>query len=93
MPAFKLIHAVELDEFTTALKRYGWQEEDFSVAEEEYDPATAEVEAKTGEVIITCTLTHRVGVYSLGRGSYWVTDFVDDLQAGKFGKPAHAPGT
>ena len=53
----------------------------------------AGLEAATGEVIITCTLTHRVGVYYLGRGSYWVTDFVDDLQAGKFGKPARAPDT
>jgi hypothetical protein len=92
MPAFKLIHAVELDQFTAALKRYGWDEKDFRVAEEEYDPATAEVEAETGEVIITCTLTHRVGVYHLGRGSDWVTDFVDDLQAGKFGKSALARG-
>jgi len=92
MAAFKLVHAVELDQCTAALKRYGWHEEDFSVAEEKYDPATAEVEAETGEVIITCTLTHRVGVYHLGRGSYWVTDFVDDLQAGKFGKPALARG-
>jgi hypothetical protein len=92
MAAFKLVHAVELDQFTAALKRFGWHEGDFSVAEEEHDPATAEVEAETGEVIITCALTHRVGVYHLGRGSYWVTDFVDDLQAGKFGKPPLARG-
>jgi hypothetical protein len=63
MPAFKLIRAVELEQLTAALKGYGWHEKNFSVAEEEYDPATAEVEAETGEVIITCTLTHRVGVY------------------------------
>jgi hypothetical protein len=43
MPAFKFVHGAELDEFTAALTRYGWQEQDFSVAEEEYDPATAEV--------------------------------------------------
>ena len=53
MPAFKFVNAVKLDQFTVALKRYGWYEVDFSVAEEEYDPATAEVEAQTGEVILT----------------------------------------
>ena len=53
MPDFKLVHAAELDEFTAALKTHGWHEEDFRVEEEEYDPATAEVEAETGEVIIT----------------------------------------
>jgi hypothetical protein len=29
MPALKLIHALELDQFTAALKRYGWHEKDF----------------------------------------------------------------
>ena len=92
MPAFKLVHAAELDEFTAALKTHGWHEEDFRLEEEEYDPATAEVEAETGEVIVTCARTHKVGVYHVGRGSYWVTDFVDDLLAGKFGKPEHTQG-
>jgi hypothetical protein len=53
MPAFEFVHGAELDEFTAALTRYGWQEQDFSVAEEEYDPATAEVAAQTGQVILT----------------------------------------
>jgi hypothetical protein len=92
MAAFKLVHAKELDDFTDALKRHGWHEEDFRVEEEAYDPATAEVESETGEVIIACTRTHQVGVYHLGRGSSWVTDFVDDLQAGKFGRPPYAQG-
>jgi hypothetical protein len=29
MPAFKLIHALELDQFTAALKRYGWHGKGF----------------------------------------------------------------
>ena len=92
MPAFKLVRTAEWDEFTDALKKHGWHEEDFRVEEEEYDPATAEVESETGEVIVTCTRTHRVGVYQLGRGTSWVTDFTDDLQAGKFGRPLYAQG-
>lgn len=90
MHAFKLVQTKELDEFTNALKRNGWREENFRIEEEVYDPATAEVEAETGEVIITCTRTHAVVVYHLGRGSSWVMDFIDDLQAGKFGRPSNA---
>jgi hypothetical protein len=92
VPAFKLVHAEELAEFTNALKRHGWHEEDFRVEEEEYDQATAEVESEIGEVIITCTRTHNVRAYHLGRGSSWVTDFMDDLQADKFGRPSNTLG-
>ena len=85
MPAFKLIHKEELEQFSAALKGHEWRNEDFTIEEEAYDPAKAEVESEPGELIIACTRTHRVRVYHLGRGSSWVTDFVDDLAAGKFG--------
>ena len=92
MRAFELVRAEELNEFTHALRRLGWHEHDFGVEEEKHDPATAEVEAETGRLTIVCTRTHSVGVYHLGRGSSWVTDFVDDLQAGKFGRPSRTQG-
>ena len=85
MPAFKLIHKEELEQFSAALKGHGWRNEDFTIEEEAYDAAKAEVESEAGELIIACTRTHRVRVYHLGRGSSWVTDFVDDLATGKFG--------
>ena len=65
MRAFKLVNAEEWDEFTDALKKHGWHEEDFRVQEEAYDPATAEVESETGQLIITCSRTHSVGVYTI----------------------------
>jgi hypothetical protein len=92
MRAFELVRAEELNEFTDALRRLGWHEHDFGVEEEKHDPVTAEVEAETGRLTIVCTRTHSVGVYHLGRGSSWVTDFVDDLRAGKFGRPSRTQG-
>ena len=92
MPDFKLVQAGELEAFAHALRSLGWHERDFGVEEEAHDPATAEVEAETGKVTIVCTRTHTVRVYPLGRGSSWLTDFVDDLQAGKFGRPSIAQG-
>lgn len=88
MPAFKLIRADELREFSEVLTRNAWREEDFQVEEEVYDPATAEVEGCHGKVLIDCRRTHAVGVYPVGRGSSWVSDFADDLRAGKFGRPS-----
>ena len=92
MPPFKLLRTDELAEFTAVVKTHGWHEEDFGIEEQAYDPATAEVESESGEVIITCARTHHVGVYHLGRGSSWVADFSDDLKAGKFGPPPTTQG-
>jgi len=92
MRAFELVRAEELNEFTDALRRLGWHEYDFGVEEEKHDPVTAEVQAETGRLTIVCTRTHSVGVYHLGRGSSWVTDLVDDLGAGKFGRPSRTQG-
>ena len=88
MPSFKLVRADELAEFADVIRKHGWHEEEFTIEEQAYDPATAEVESESGEVIITCARTHHVGVYHLGRGSSWVTDFMDDLKVGKFGSPS-----
>ncbi len=84
MDDFKLIQPAELNAFREALDKSGRRAEDFRIEEDVYDPATAEVEAETGEVLVTCTLTHWVERYHVGRGSSWVADFADDLKAGKF---------
>jgi hypothetical protein len=93
MPAFKLILKAELEQFSATLKNHGWNNEDFTIEEEAYDPAKAEVESEAGELIVACTRTHRVRVYHLGRGSSWITDFVDDLATGKFGQSPKAVGS
>ena len=87
MPAFKLVQSKELTEFAHALSQYGWREQDFTLEEQVLDPATAEVESKTGDVIVTCARTHETAAYPVGRGSSWLADFVDDMRAGKFGRP------
>jgi len=55
MPAFKLILKAELEQFSATLKNHGWNNEPFTIEEEAYDPAKAEVESETGEVIVACT--------------------------------------
>ena len=84
---FKLVRTAELDEFGAILGRNGWRSEDFTVSEDVLDPATAEVEAKVGEVIVVCVRTHAVQQYPVGRGTSWVSGFDEDLRAGKFGRP------
>jgi hypothetical protein len=45
MEPFKLITQDELVDFAAALKGNGWQERDFELQEDVFDPRTAEVEA------------------------------------------------
>ena len=91
MDDLQLIQAAELNAFNAKCSRRSGQRWRISGLDEEvYDPATAEVEAETGEVLVTCTRTHRVERYHIGRGSSWVADFADDLKAGKFdASPTH----
>jgi hypothetical protein len=90
MEPFKLITQDELVDFAAALKGNGWQERDFELQEDVFDPRTAEVEAFFGRVGIRCFLTEAVEVYPLGPGSTWLSDFADDLQQGKFGQAPKA---
>ena len=87
MGGYELIRAAELDEFRDILARNGWRADDFTVLEEVHDPATAEVESEAGRVIVDCIRTHAVQQYHVGCGSSWVSEFADDLRAGRFGRP------
>lgn len=87
MRAFSMISPAELDDYVRALRDDGWREDDFELDEEVYDPATAEVEACLGHVAIKCRRTEVVAVYSMGGGSNWIAEFIDDLRLGKFGSP------
>jgi hypothetical protein len=69
MEPFKLITQDELVDFAAALKGNGWQERDFELQEDVFDPRTAEVEASFGRLGIRCFLTEAVEVYPLGPGS------------------------
>ena len=87
MTSFDLITDDELAQFSAALKKNGWREQDFELQEEELDQAEAEVETCTGQVGIRNLLTQAVEVYRLGPGWEWVVDFTRDLSNGKFGQP------
>ena len=71
---------------TVASKR--WKTSDFELQEEAFDQATAEVEARKGQVGVRCLLTQAVKVYPIGDGSDWVATFAADLESRKFGQPS-----
>ena len=88
MALYQLIGEKELTTLAAAIKRNGWKESDFELQEDVFDPATAEVEAALGEVGIKCLKTQAVAVYRIGPGLDWVSDFIEDLRLGKFGRPS-----
>jgi hypothetical protein len=85
MAKYSLITANDLEAFATAIQRQGLAEHDFELEEEVFDPQTAEVEARKGNVGVKCLRTDAVTIYALGDGSDWVTDFAADLASGRFG--------
>jgi hypothetical protein len=66
--AYLLITAGELDAFTVAVQRQGFDVHDFEFQEEVLDPQMAEVEARKGDVGIRCLRTNAVAAYPLGVG-------------------------
>jgi hypothetical protein len=88
MTSFELITDQDLSAFAATVRRNGWQTSDFELQEEAFDQATAEVEARKGQVGVRCLLTQAVTIYPLGDGSDWVATFAADLENGKFGQPA-----
>ncbi len=88
MASFELITDQDLTAFAANVRRNGWQMSDFEVQEEAFDQATAEVEARKGQVGVRCLSTQAVAVYPIGDGSDWVATFAKDLGNGRFGQPS-----
>ena len=88
MASFELITDQDLSAFAATVVRNGWQTSDFELQEDAFDQATAEVEARKGQVGVRCISTNAVTVYPLGDGSDWVATFAADLENRKFGQPA-----
>ena len=63
----------------------GFEASDFELQEEAFDPQTAEVEARKGDVGVRRLGKDAVAVYPLGDGSDWVAGFAADLAGGRFG--------
>ena len=83
--SYLLIMDSQLGAFAAAAREKGFEASDFELQEEVFDPQTAEVEARKGNVGVRCPRTEAVTVYPLGDGSDWVASFAADLGGGRFG--------
>lgn len=86
MASFALITDQDLATFAASVRRNGRQMSEFELQEDVFDPATAEVEARKGQVGVRCLSTEAVTVYPIGDGSDWVAEFAADLEKQKFGQ-------
>ena len=85
MASYVLLTDSQLRAFAAAAREKGFEASDFELQEEVFDPQTAEVEARKGNVGVRCLQTDAVTVYPLGDGSDWVASFAADLGGGRFG--------
>jgi hypothetical protein len=85
MGSYSLITDSQLGAFAAALRQEGFEASDFELQEEVFDPQTAEVEARKGNLGVRRLRTDAVAVYPLGDGSDWVAAFAADLGTGRFG--------
>ncbi|MBD0272606.1 MAG: hypothetical protein ICV73_11845 [Acetobacteraceae bacterium] len=85
MASYTLVTDSQLGAFAAAAQGAGFEASDFELQEEVFDPQTAEVEARKGDVGVRHLRTEAVAVYPLGDGSDWVAGFAADLANGRFG--------
>jgi hypothetical protein len=85
MSSYALVTDGELGAFAAAAREGGFEVADFELQEEEFDPQTAEVEARKGNLGVRRLQTEAVAVYPLGDGSDWVASFAADLASGRYG--------
>ena len=85
MTSYTLVTDSQLGAFAAAAQAGGFEASDFELQEEVFDPQTAEVEARKGDLGVRRPRTDAVAVYPLGDGSDWVASFAADLASGRFG--------
>jgi hypothetical protein len=85
MASYSLVTDGQLGAFAATARAEGFEVSDFELQEEAFDPQTAEVEARKGDVAVRRLRTGAVAVYPLGDGSDWVAGFAADLAGGRFG--------
>ena len=90
MASYSLVTDGQLGAFAAAAQEAGFEASDFELQEEVFDPQTAEVEARKGNLGVRRLRTEAVVVYPLGDGSDWVAGIAADLASGRFGGPAPA---
>ena len=85
MATYSLITDSQLGAFAAAAQAGGFEVSDFELQEAVFDPQTAEVEARKGDLGVRHLRTEAVAVYPLGDGSDWVASFAADLGNDRFG--------
>ena len=85
MASYSLVTEGQVSAFAAAARTAGFEASDFEIQEEAFDPQTAEVEARKGDVGVRRLGKEAVAVYPLGDGSDWVASFAADLASGRFG--------
>jgi hypothetical protein len=85
MASYSLVTDGQLGAFAAAAQAAGFEASDFELQEEVFDPQTAEVEARKGNLGVRRLRTEAVVVYPLGDGSDWVAGFAADLANRRFG--------
>ena len=85
MASYSLVTDGQLGAFAAAAHEVGFEASDFELQEEVFDPQTAEVEARKGNLGVRRLRTEAVVVYPLGDGSDWVAGFAADLASSRFG--------
>ena len=85
MASYSLVTDGQLGAFAAAAQEAGFEASDFELQEDVFDPQTAEVEARKGNLGVRRLRTEAVVVYPLGDGSDWVAGFAADLASGRFG--------
>jgi len=82
--AFRMIEADELDDYRSAILRYGYSILDFEIKEyPEKNPATG-IFAIRGEIEIKRMSNAKLINFQAGHGSSWPVEFEDALKAGRF---------
>ena len=78
-----VVDSSELDDFRNVLRRYGLDESDFEVSEQEEEMVT-NPDWLRGHVTIKCRSSGVERRYKCGHGTAWVYEFDKDLTAGVF---------
>jgi hypothetical protein len=73
----------ELDDFHQAIRKQQRGVDEFELIEARHPALTKELYTVSGSVTVKAKLSGRERTYLTGHGTAWVTEFYDDLAAGR----------
>ncbi|HCA27088.1 MAG TPA: hypothetical protein DEP05_05530 [Betaproteobacteria bacterium] len=83
-----MVHISEMDDFYSAIKKRGFQKDDFDLTEQEEPMLGTGINPIKGTIKIHYRPSGKEETYKTGHASSWVVRFEDDLVDGFFGKPS-----